>query len=129
MAKRAGPPITWSGAKPIIDGVTPHANAILVEATRLRPFVGLISAAKTVHDHDAGEGGAFYSVLHQRHVELALEEEDIKALTEVLARIYAKRMQREGVGQGELLLPMDPGGEFDALRDYSPQQQAEADAG
>src|SRR6266700_1427299 len=105
MAKRAGPPITWSGAKPIIDGVTPHANAIL------------------------GEAAAFYSVLHQRHVELALEEEDIKALTEVLARIYAKRMQREGVGQGELLLPMDPGGEFDALRDYSPQQQAEADAG
>ena len=92
-------------------------------------MVGLLSAAKTVQDHDAGEGGHMYTVLHYRHMEVATDEQDIKDLTEVLARIYAKRMQREGVGQGELLLPRDPGGEFDALRDYSPQQPAESDAG
>jgi len=129
MAKRAGPPVTWSGARPVIDGITTHATDILVDATRLRPVVGLLSAAKTVQDHDAGEGGHMYTVLHYRHMEVATDEQDIKDLTEVLARIYAKRMQREGVGQGELLLPRDPGGEFDALRDYSPQQPAESDAG
>lgn len=121
-----GPVVTFAGTRPKLDGVTDWAERLLDDETgpQMVPIVGLLSRSKRIRDDDRSHE---WVVVTYRQIEVADDPDDVKDLTEVLGRIYAKRMARSGVQQLPLGPPMEPGERFDRERDYGPGASDEED--
>jgi hypothetical protein len=116
------PRITLAGSLPPdpADGLSPLVAEFLDYDTgrQMRVAVGLIS---TSHKRENWDKGNVYPVVTWRHIEVASDPDDVKALTEILGRLFGNRT-------AIVELPFEPGDRMpdpDAILPEAPFVDAE----